>query len=152
MTENDTTPEGGKIKRIPTPRTDEIENRLDREWALNGGEKGAHFEKAAEQHMMNGCALERELVELNERWITKYNQTHELWNADNCRNNDRIAELEKILKEADLNAKTQFEILYRIETYLFARRESDEIASDLLDEVTALLSPSDRHGKEDAND
>lgn len=41
--------------------------------------------------------LETALAEAQKRdaqWVAKYEQTHELWNADNCRNNDTIAELE----------------------------------------------------------
>lgn len=38
-----------------------------------------------------------EIEKLHAQWQAKYEQAHELWNIDNCRNSDRIAELERQL-------------------------------------------------------
>lgn len=46
----------------------------------------------------NEC--EEAMAKREAQWIAKYNQTHELWNIDNCRNADRIAALEDALRWA----------------------------------------------------
>jgi len=41
-----------------------------------------------------GYDAELTTAQLHAQWVAKYEQTHDLWNRDNCRNNARIEALE----------------------------------------------------------
>jgi len=58
---------------------------------------------AVEEHVARDLndkvrAYLNELERRDLQWQAKYEQAHELWNIDNCRNNDRIEVLETALK------------------------------------------------------
>lgn len=44
-----------------------------------------------------GYDTELTTAQLHAQWVAKYEQTHDLWNRDNYRNNDRIEALEKAI-------------------------------------------------------
>ena len=59
------------------------------------------LDEPASGEASSGLGYDAELTteKLHAQWVTKYEQTHDLWNRDNCRNNDRIEALEKALEK-----------------------------------------------------